>query len=172
MTNSPLTSVVVDSPIGPLIVVAHEAAVTRIHFGDVADATADHVTVAELASTPGRHEVLAVAATQLGEYFTGRRTAFDLPLDPAGTPFQREAWTALAEIPFGETISYADQARRLGDVKRSRAVGSANGRNPIPVVVPCHRVVGSDGRLTGFAGGIETKAWLLDHELRIRAQQA
>jgi methylated-DNA-[protein]-cysteine S-methyltransferase len=95
------------------------------------------------------------------------RTEFDLPLDAQGTPFQRSAWTALCTIPFGETVSYGEQARRLGDARKARAVGAANGRNPISIVVPCHRVVGSNGSLTGFAAGLDAKAWLLDHERRV-----
>jgi methylated-DNA-[protein]-cysteine S-methyltransferase len=109
------------------------------------------------------------AERQLGEYFAGSRSEFDLVLDPVGTEFQRRAWTVLRGIPFGETISYGEQARRLGDPKASRAVGTANGRNPLSIVVPCHRVVGADGRLTGFGGGLSAKAWLLDHELALRA---
>jgi methylated-DNA-[protein]-cysteine S-methyltransferase len=108
--------------------------------------------------------VLEEACCQLDDYFAGRRTSFDLPLDLQGTPFQQDAWRALAEIPFGETRTYAQQAGRLGRPSASRAVGAANGRNPLSIVLPCHRVVGSDGSLTGFAGGLETKRWLLEHE--------
>jgi methylated-DNA-[protein]-cysteine S-methyltransferase len=89
---------------------------------------------------------------------------FDVPLDPVGTDFQQQAWHVLRTIPYGRTITYGEQARRLGGPEKARAVGAANGRNPISVVVPCHRVVGSTGRLTGFAGGLDTKAWLLRHE--------
>ncbi len=89
---------------------------------------------------------------------------FDLPLDPVGTDFQQSAWLQLRRIPYGATISYGEQARRLGDVRKSRAVGAANGRNPISIIVPCHRVVGANGALTGFAAGLEAKAWLLRHE--------
>ncbi len=106
-------------------------------------------------------------AQQLGDYFDGARTAFDLPLDPAGTDFQKRAWQALREIPYGETVSYGEQARRLGDVGLARAVGAANGRNPISIVVPCHRVVGSTGSLTGFAAGLDAKKFLLDLERRV-----
>lgn len=113
--------------------------------------------------------MLRRAAAQLGEYFSGRRRDFDLPLAPVGTPFQRSAWRALAGIPFGETRTYAQQAQTLGRPTATRAVGAANGRNPISIVVPCHRVVGRDGRLTGYAGGVETKAWLLAHEARVTA---
>ena len=153
----------VDSPIGELTVVAHDTAIVAIDWHD--HATVDQGAAAE----PGEHAVLDAAVDQLGEYFTGRRTEFDLPLDPGGTEFQRQAWTALRAIPFGETITYGEQAARLGDKNKSRAVGAANGKNPIPIVVPCHRVVGSNGHLTGFAGGLDTKAWLLDHEFRTRA---
>ena len=104
---------------------------------------------------------------QLEEYFDGSRTEFDVPLAPEGTPFQQQAWSVLRSIPFGATMSYGEQAAALGDRKRARAVGAANGRNPIPIIVPCHRVVGSNGHLTGFGGGIESKAWLLDHERRV-----
>lgn len=163
--TDPASSITVESPIGPLTIVAHETAVTAIHWqrgddGDVVDARP---------VAPGEHRVLDAAVEQLREYFAGTRTDFDLPLDPQGTPFQRTAWDALARIPFGETVSYGEQARMLGDANKSRAVGSANGKNPIPIVIPCHRVVGSKGQLTGFAGGLETKAWLLDHEFRVRA---
>ena len=103
-------------------------------------------------------------ARQLDEYFAGTRTDFDVPLDPRGSAFQRAAWRGLATIPFGETVSYGEQARRLGHDGKARAIGAANGANPIPVILPCHRVVGSDGSLTGFGGGLETKAWLLHHE--------
>ena len=98
---------------------------------------------------------------QLAEYFAGRRHAFELPLDLAGTEFQQRAWRALLEIPYGETRTYAEQAQRLGLPHGARAVGSANARNPIPIVIPCHRLVGSTGTLTGYAGGLEVKAQLL-----------
>jgi methylated-DNA-[protein]-cysteine S-methyltransferase len=104
---------------------------------------------------------------QLREYFAGERTEFALELAPAGTDFQRRAWRALQQIPFGRTASYQQQAARLGKPRAMRAVGAANGRNPIPVVVPCHRVIGKDGTLTGFGGGLPTKRWLLDHEAAV-----
>jgi methylated-DNA-[protein]-cysteine S-methyltransferase len=153
------------SPIGELTIVADDGAVGVIRFpGDSAIDDQDAIDVAA-----DERPVLARAVAQLDEYFAGTRTSFDLPLAPAGTPFQQQAWSALADIPFGETRTYGEQAAMLGDRNKSRAVGAANGRNPIPIVVPCHRVVGSNGHLTGFAGGLETKAWLLDHELRVRA---
>lgn len=112
-------------------------------------------------STP---PALEAACRQLREYFGGHRTRFDFPLDPQGTEFQKTVWKALLEIPYGQTLSYMDLARRLGDPKAIRAVAAANGQNPLWVVVPCHRVVGSDGSLTGYAGGLHRKKWLLNHE--------
>ncbi len=102
--------------------------------------------------------------TQLREYFAGERTSFELPLRATGTAFQKRAWDALCEIPFGTTVSYTTQAAALGSPAAVRAVGSANGRNPISIIVPCHRVVGADGSLTGYGGGMDAKRWLLDHE--------
>jgi methylated-DNA-[protein]-cysteine S-methyltransferase len=115
---------------------------------------------------PGRHAVLDTTMAQLDEYFAGRRREFDLPLDPVGTEFQRSAWNVLRTIPYGATMSYGEQAAALGDAKKARAVGSANGRNPLSIVVPCHRVIGTSGKLTGFAGGIEAKRYLLELERR------
>jgi methylated-DNA-[protein]-cysteine S-methyltransferase len=113
---------------------------------------------------PAADAVLAATMRELTEYFDGSRAAFGLPLDPVGTRFQQQAWQVLRTIPYGQTITYGEQASRLGRAEKARAVGAANGRNPISIVVPCHRVVGSTGKLTGFAGGIDTKAWLLRHE--------
>jgi len=113
---------------------------------------------------PDAARILREAVLQLEEYFAGELHEFDIPLDPVGTAFQQSAWMELRRIPYGETISYGEQARRLGDAKKSRAVGAANGRNPISIIVPCHRVVGANGSLTGFAAGVEAKAWLLHHE--------
>lgn len=110
------------------------------------------------------HSVLAKASRQLTEYFEGNRTEFDLPLRPEGTEFQQKVWQMLATIPYGTTISYMDLAKKLGDQKAIRAAGRANGQNPIPIVVPCHRVIGTDGNLIGYGGGIERKRWLLQHE--------
>lgn len=160
------------SPIGRLDIVARGDAIVSIRF--------EHEITTPLAAEPpvidhrgdassgdvnrGEHPLLDEAVRQLDEYFAGDRTEFDLPLDPAGTPFQRSVWSVLRQIPYGETISYGQQAGLLGDRNKSRAVGAANGKNPIAIVVPCHRVVGANGHLTGFAGGLENKAWLLDHE--------
>ena len=108
--------------------------------------------------------VLQEAVTQLQDYFDGKRTHFDLTLNPAGTEFQQKVWKGLCEIPFGKTMSYLELAKQLGDVKAIRAVASANGKNPLWIVVPCHRVIGTDGSLTGYAGGLWRKKWLLEHE--------
>jgi methylated-DNA-[protein]-cysteine S-methyltransferase len=108
--------------------------------------------------------ILLETERQLKEYFAGTRNEFNLPLEPAGTEFQKKVWQALREIPFGQTRSYLDLAKSIGSVKAVRAVGAANGKNPLSIVVPCHRVLGADGALTGFAGGLEVKAKLLAHE--------
>jgi methylated-DNA-[protein]-cysteine S-methyltransferase len=108
--------------------------------------------------------VLQEAVTQLNDYFEGKRTSFDFKLNPKGTEFQQKVWKGLLEIPFGKTMSYLDLSKKLGDVKAIRAVASANGKNPLWIVVPCHRVIGTDGSLTGYAGGLWRKKWLLEHE--------
>jgi methylated-DNA-[protein]-cysteine S-methyltransferase len=110
------------------------------------------------------HPVLGETIRQLGQYFAGERRTFELPLEFRGTDFQRQVWTTLLAIPFGETRSYLDVARSLGNPDAVRAVGAANGRNPISIIAPCHRVIGTSGALTGFGGGLEAKAWLLAHE--------
>jgi len=110
------------------------------------------------------HPILLEAERQLKEYFEGKRNAFALQLDAVGTDFQKEVWKALSTIPYGETRSYGDIARQIGDIKAVRAVGAANGRNPLSIIVPCHRVIGASGNLTGFAGGLENKACLLSIE--------
>ncbi|MDF0706776.1 methylated-DNA--[protein]-cysteine S-methyltransferase [Flagellimonas okinawensis] len=109
-------------------------------------------------------EVLKDAAQQFQEYFKGNRTVFNLKLNPSGTDFQKKVWDALLQIPFGKTISYLELSKQLGDVKAIRAVASANGKNPLWIVVPCHRVIGTNGDLTGYAGGLHRKKWLLEHE--------
>ena len=109
-------------------------------------------------------EVLQEAVVQLQEYFEGKRTDFTFKLNPKGTEFQQKVWKLLLEIPYGKTISYMDQTKKLGDIKAIRAVASANGKNPLWIVVPCHRVIGTDGSLTGYAGEIWRKKWLLEHE--------
>ncbi|NJB71608.1 methylated-DNA-[protein]-cysteine S-methyltransferase [Saonia flava] len=115
-------------------------------------------------------EVLEDAVYQLHEYFEGKRREFSLTLNPQGTDFQKKVWKELQQIPYGKTISYLDLSKRLGDVKAIRAAASANGKNPLWIVVPCHRVIGSDGSLTGYAGGLHRKKWLLEHESPAKQQ--
>jgi len=110
------------------------------------------------------NEITQHAVIQLKEYFEGKRSSFEIPLRPAGSQFEQKVWSELQRIPFGSTTTYGNIARKLGDVNSVRAVGRANGRNPIPVIIPCHRVVGSDNSLTGYSGGLERKEWLLSHE--------
>ena len=157
-----LSMATMDTPVGELTLVAGAIGLRAVLWPDERDG---RVHVGDVTGGgPDAEAVLVAAREQLREYFAGDRHEFDLPLDPVGTPFQQQAWQVLRTIPFGQTITYGDQARRLGDVRKSRAVGAANGRNPISIVVPCHRVVGSTGSLTGFAGGLDAKAWLLRHE--------
>ena len=115
-------------------------------------------------------ESLEDAVYQLQEYFEGKRQKFSLHLNPAGTAFQQRVWVALQDIPYGKTVSYLDLSKTLGDVKAIRAVAGANGRNPLWIVIPCHRVIGSDGSLTGYAGGLHRKKWLLEHENPVKQQ--
>ncbi len=110
------------------------------------------------------NDVLELASKQLAEYFSGERTEFSCPVQPAGTQFQLAVWFELQKIRFGETISYIELARRMGDEKKTRAVGLANGKNPISIIIPCHRVIGANGHLVGYGGGIENKRWLIDFE--------
>jgi methylated-DNA-[protein]-cysteine S-methyltransferase len=159
LTTTPLlTSRPVESPFGSLTAVASDAGVRAILWpaDDPARAGLTGSTLRD-----GTSDVLDETARQLAEYFAGSRTAFELPLDLQATPFQLAAWRALAEIPYGETRTYAEQAARIGRPAAVRAVGAANGRNPVSIVLPCHRVVGGGGELRGFAGGLEVKAALL-----------
>ena len=115
-------------------------------------------------------EELKEAVLQLQDYFDGKRTTFTFPLNPSGTDFQKKVWDELLHIPFGKTCSYLDLSKKLGDVKAIRAVASANGKNPLWIVIPCHRVIGSDGSLTGYAGGLWRKKWLLEHENPVKQE--
>ena len=119
--------------------------------------------------TESKKGVVGEAIRQLKEYFAGKRSDFDLPVAPDGTPFQKKVWGQLQEIPYGATISYGELAKRVGNPQASRAVGAANGQNPIPIVIPCHRVIGANGKLTGFGGGLPTKEALLGLESRQRS---
>ena len=157
-----LSTTTMNTPVGVLTLVASARGLRAVMWPNETHA---RVWVPDSEGTGlAAEQVLRTAVRELNEYFAGDRRTFDVTLDPVGTVFQQEAWQVLRTIPYGETISYGEQARRLGDVNKSRAVGAANGRNPISIIVPCHRVIGSTGKLTGFAGGIDTKAWLLQHE--------
>jgi methylated-DNA-[protein]-cysteine S-methyltransferase len=154
------------SPVGELVLTATDAGLTGIYFP-----TSRHGPpplerddwVEDDGRGPGS-AVLARTRRHLEEYFAGKRTTFDVALAAHGTDFEHRVWGALQAIPYGTTLSYGELARRLGDARATRAVGAANGKNPIPIIVPCHRVVGSRGELTGFGGGIDCKRWLLEHE--------
>ncbi len=153
------------TPIGPLLIAGSIAggtdAIRRIEFPRNGEARRPADGWSQTASG-----AVGEAARQLSEYFLGARTEFDLPLAPEGTEFQRAVWRHLQAIPYGETIAYGDLARRMGNPKASRAVGAANGANPIPIVIPCHRVIGANGKLTGFGGGLPIKEALLSLEAK------
>lgn len=153
--------VTLPSPIGPLTLVADGGQLTGLYMHEQRHRPAEHRF-----GRPGdpAHQPFASAAAQLTAYFAGKLTQFDLPLAPAGTEFQRRVWSALRLIPYGQTWSYAQLAREVGSVTASRAVGLANGKNPIALIIPCHRVIGSDGSLTGYGGGLDRKRFLLDLE--------
>ena len=157
----------VESPVGRLKLVATDEGLTGILWERERPG---RVRLSAPVEDPS-HAVLVDAERQLSEYFHGRRRTFSLKLDFAGTAFQRQVWTALLTIPFGETRSYAQVARQIGKPSATRAVGAANGRNPVAIVAPCHRVIGASGRLTGFAGGLEAKAYLLALEAVARTAQ-
>jgi methylated-DNA-[protein]-cysteine S-methyltransferase len=152
-----------ESPIGELVLAGDGRSLSRLHMLE-----GRHPVRIDPAWRRD-HGAFADARAQLGEYFEGRRTSFDVPLALQGTQFQRRVWDALREIPYGETTSYGELARRLGSPRAMRAVGLANGRNPIAVIVPCHRVIGADGTLTGYGGGLERKRLLLELESRLTA---
>jgi methylated-DNA-[protein]-cysteine S-methyltransferase len=160
-TTTTIWTTTVDSPIGPLTLTSVEGELTGLHMQDQAHAPGDRRQW-----RPDR-AIFGDAIDQLAAYFGGELLHFDLPLRPYGTDFQRRVWDGLRQIPYGETWSYGQLAGRVGNRKACRAVGLANGRNPIAVIVPCHRVIGADGTLTGFGGGLARKAWLLDHERRV-----
>ena len=158
--TSTLTSTTMSSPVGELTLIASDAGLRAVLWPVERDG---RVTFAEDIEN-GDHPVLSAAKTQIAEYLAGERSSFDLPLDLVGTDFQIDVWHALGAIPFGETQSYGELADGLGKPGAARAVGAATGRNPVSIIIPCHRLVGSSGKLTGFAGGIDAKRWLLQHE--------
>jgi len=171
-TSLHLAITTVDSPLGPLTLTASPVGLRGVGWegesvGVVSDGGPSNSGSDSAADASPGMSILRASVRQLEEYFSGLRTTFDLPLDPPGTPFQRAAWEILRAIPFGHTMTYGEQAQRLGGANKARAVGAANGRNPVSIIVPCHRVIGADGSLTGFAAGVERKAWLLRHEAAI-----
>ncbi|WP_290612928.1 methylated-DNA--[protein]-cysteine S-methyltransferase [Arsukibacterium sp. UBA3155] len=148
----------IDSPLGDMQIFANEQGLLR-------------VTLGKIVATPDASSALTrLAAEQLEQYFYGDLTTFNLPLAATGTPFQQQVWQALCQLPYGTTCSYASIADSIAKPKAVRAVGAANGRNPLAIVVPCHRVIGANGSLTGYAGGLRNKAWLLQHEQRLKLQ--
>lgn len=161
----PIHRATMDAPIGTLHVAATPRAIVAIGFDLDTDASV-------FAAPPDAQRWLDAARRQLDEYFAGDRTQFRLPLEPRGSSFQRAVWTRLCALALGTTVSYARLARSLGRPTAARAVGAANAKNPVAIVVPCHRVIGSDGSLTGYAGGLPRKAWLLEHEREVLARGA
>jgi methylated-DNA-[protein]-cysteine S-methyltransferase len=155
-----LSFVYMHTPVGQLKLVAHETALVAVLWQNE---NPKRVRLAELVEQPD-HPILSAAQQQLSEYFAGTRQQFDLPLDFEGTSFQKQVWQALLAIPYGETRSYKQIAEQLGNPKAVRAVGAANGKNPISIIAPCHRVIGSSGKLVGFAGGLANKDILLKIE--------
>jgi methylated-DNA-[protein]-cysteine S-methyltransferase len=163
----------IESPLGALLLAANERGLKRIEFVNgkrpAGQGLGESARIARRNTTPTstrEASIIEQAIGQLRAYFAGELETFDLPLAPDGTPFQQKVWQRLCDIPYGETISYGELARRVGNPKASRAVGLANGANPIPIVIPCHRVIGSNGRLTGYGGGLPLKEKLLALERR------
>ena len=146
----------INSPVGFLKITTNDLALLSVDFTDQYSESVDF-----------KPEILLATVLQLSEYFNGTRTEFSLNLNPEGTEFQKKIWQLVESISFGKTVSYLDIAKLSGSEKNTRAVGLANGKNPIPIIIPCHRVIGSSGKMTGYAGGIERKKWLLLHEQNI-----
>lgn len=151
------------SPFGELEICTSEKALISLNYLP----NGRNTSFKEAVSLSDDLAIILETKKQLDEYFAGERKAFDLPLDLIGTEFQQKVWGELLKIPFGRTISYIEMAKNLGDEKVIRAAASANGKNPVMIIVPCHRVIGNDGKLVGYAGGLSTKKWLLDHENRL-----
>ena len=171
----PLVSMRLDTPIGPMLAVARDEGLVVLDFSDrrgIAGAIARAEQRFGGVVVPGEHEHLRAIRRELAEYFAGRRTAFSVPVAPHGTAFERRAWDYLRSIPPGQTRTYGEQARAIGAGGGARAVGRANGMNYLSIIIPCHRVVGADGALTGYGGGLWRKRWLLDHERRVAGGEA
>lgn len=149
----------IETPLGYAKIIGDQDGITSVSIVDTNEDTSESIP-----------ESLLDCATQLKAYFNNKLKTFDLKLNPEGTDFQKKVWKQLEKIPFGKTISYLDLAKQLGDAKTIRAAASANGKNPLWIIVPCHRVIGTDGRLTGYAGGLHRKQWLLNHESEYKQQ--
>ena len=153
-------SISCNTPLGVLKLSSDESSLKSITFDEE-----------ETANQQWIPDVLSETKKQLNEYFSGERNQFDIPLDPEGTVFQISVWNLLKELSYGSTISYSEIARELGEPSASRAVGMANGRNPVPIIIPCHRVIGHNGKLTGYSGGLERKKWLLLHDRKFSRKE-
>jgi len=153
------TTAIFESPLGLVRITGDDAGVSVISCTNIPENNVVETQPVDQLSGP-----VSLAAQQLQEYFAGTRQIFNFPMNPVGTTFQQTVWKALLDVPFGTSLSYLALSRRIGDEKAIRAVAAANGRNPLWIVVPCHRIIGSDGSLTGYAGGLWRKQWLLEHE--------
>ena len=153
-----MTSTSLKTPLGTAVIEGNENGISRLYLSE------------EEVISEGTSSELEKASKQLQEYFVGERKEFNLKLNPEGTDFQKKVWKLLLEVPFGTTTSYLELSKRLGNTKAIRAVAAANGKNPLWVLVPCHRIIGSDGSLTGYAGGLWRKKWLLEHEQPVKQQ--
>lgn len=158
MTDNATCFAWLDSPVGRIVLEGDELGLSRLKID-----TEDRPVTPDTGAAEDA-DLFRDAIEQLHAYFAGNLQQFDLKLNPRGTPFQRHAWEELQRIPYGQTISYGQQAKRMGDIKACRAVGRANGANPLGIIIPCHRVIGGNGSLTGFGAGLPVKAWLLNHE--------
>ena len=158
MTN--IYTTCMESPVGRIVLISDETQLKSVNFSEE--------LINEQTDLP---DILRKTKEQLNEYFAGTRLQFELELDPEGTPFQKKVWQRLVQVPYGQTKSYRDIALELGSVLATRAVGPANGKNPIPIIIPCHRIIGSDGKLVGYAGGLERKKWLLLHEAKHKKEE-
>lgn len=154
------TSTFINSPVGQLKITASKTAITAIEFCDKSSSNQQSPSIS--------NTILEKAVIQIKEYLAGTRQIFDLPLDPQGTVFQKKVWQALQKIPYGNTVSYKKIAQAIDNPKASRAVGNANNKNPIPIIIPCHRVIGANGSLVGYAGGLHFKEFLLNHENKFK----
>ncbi len=153
-----------DSPLGTVAIQASDDGLTGLWF------ESQSTVPTHLGQRADDHPILLKTVSELQEYFLGKRRAFSVPVAPNGTQFQRQVWQALRDIPYGKSCSYQDLAIAIGNKKAVRAVGTANSKNPISIIVPCHRVIGKNGTLTGYAGGVERKAWLLQHEAKCNVE--